>query len=68
MRIGIMLPDGGATLDAVVDSVVDVERDGFDSAWFGQVFGSDVMTVIALLFGRATRPIATPRAGLQDLR
>lgn len=55
MRIGIMLPDGGASLDTVVDSVVDVERDGFDSAWFGQVFGTDVMTVIALAGQKTSR-------------
>ena len=55
MRIGLMLPDSGASLDAVVQSVVDVEADGFDAAWFGQIFGADVMTIIALAGQKTTR-------------
>ncbi|MEX0750926.1 MAG: TIGR03564 family F420-dependent LLM class oxidoreductase, partial [Dehalococcoidia bacterium] len=55
MRIGIMLPDRAASIGAIVDSIVDVETDGFDAAWFGQVFGSDVMTVIAMAGARTSR-------------
>jgi len=55
MRIGVMLPDRAPSVDAVVDAVVDIERDGFDSAWFGQVFTWDVMTVAALAGPRTSR-------------
>jgi len=50
-----MLPDRAGSPDDIVDSVVDVERDGFDAAWFGQVFTWDVMTAIALAGPRTTR-------------
>lgn len=55
MRIGIMLADSGAGLDRMLDDAVAVEQEGFDSAWYGQVFGSDVMTVIAMAGARTSR-------------
>lgn len=55
MRIGIMLADSGAGLDRMLDDAVAVEQEGFDSAWYGQIFGSDVMTVIAMAGARTSR-------------
>ena len=39
---------GVNTVEGQVQSVVNAENDGFDSIWFGQIFGPDVLTVIAL--------------------
>lgn len=55
MRIGLMLPDSSTSLDAIVDLIVNAETDGFDSVWFGQVFGADVMTIIALAGQKTSR-------------
>jgi F420-dependent oxidoreductase-like protein len=55
MRIGLFLGDTGAP-DALVQQVVDAERDGFASAWFSQIFGCDSLTVIALA-GKQTSKI-----------
>ena len=56
MRIGIMIAEAGAKRAAdVVQQVVDVERDGFDAAWFGQVFGVDAMTIIAIAGPQTSR-------------
>jgi 5,10-methylenetetrahydromethanopterin reductase len=57
MRIGLMLGDvvGGGPLEATVQEVVEAEDDGFDNVWFGQVFGLDVMTVIAIAGQRTSR-------------
>lgn len=47
---------GGANdVEGQVQGVVDAEKDGFDSAWFGQIFGTDVMTVLALAGQRTSR-------------
>ncbi|MBF6600497.1 MAG: TIGR03564 family F420-dependent LLM class oxidoreductase [Dehalococcoidia bacterium] len=54
MRIGLVLGEG-ATIDDVVQSVVDCEQDGFDSAWFSHIFGVDALTMIALAGRRTTR-------------
>jgi F420-dependent oxidoreductase-like protein len=54
MRIGLMMPDA-LPVEAQVQQVLDCERDGFDSAWFGQVFATDAMTVIALAAERTSR-------------
>lgn len=56
MRIGLMFGDApGGTLGDTVQQIVDAERDGFDNVWFGQVFGSDVLTVIALAGEKTSR-------------
>lgn len=57
MKIGLMMGDvpGAKNASDSVDAIVAVETDGFDSAWFGQVFGSDVMTLIALAGQRTSR-------------
>jgi len=50
MRIGLMLGDivGGGSPVEQAGQAVQAERDGFDTAWFGQVMGVDAMTVIAM--------------------
>jgi F420-dependent oxidoreductase-like protein len=56
MRIGMMHGDDGSrTLEQQVQQLVDEEKEGFDSAWFGQIFGGDMMTVIALAGQRTSR-------------
>lgn len=56
MRIGLMFGDApGGTLADTVQQIVDAESDGFDNAWFGQVFGADVLTVIALAGEKTSR-------------
>jgi 5,10-methylenetetrahydromethanopterin reductase len=58
MRIGLMHGDDGSrTVSEVVSAVVADERDGFEAAWFGQVFGADSLTLLALA-GRETSRIA----------
>lgn len=55
MRIGLFMTDTGEP-DTLVDAVLEVERDGFDSVWFSQTFGNDALTLIALA-GRETERI-----------
>ncbi len=47
MRISLFLNEAG-NLEQQVQQAVDAERDGFDGVWFGQIFGADALTVIAL--------------------
>ena len=58
MRIGLMLGDiiGPSTVQDQVQQAVDAENDGFDTAWFGQLFGIDALTITALA-GAATSRI-----------
>lgn len=58
MRIGLMLGDiiGPSTVQEQVQQAVDAENDGFDTAWFGQLFGMDALTITALA-GAATSRI-----------
>ncbi len=58
MRIGIFLGlrDILPRLSDHVRRAEDAEADGFDSFWFPQVFGADVLTVIAIA-GERTRRI-----------
>jgi F420-dependent oxidoreductase-like protein len=46
---------GGGSVEPVLQQLVDAETDGFDNAWLGQVFGLDVMTVIAMAGARTSR-------------
>ena len=46
---------GRNTFERMVESVVDAEKDGFDGVWFGQVFGPDVLTVLALAGAKTSR-------------
>jgi len=56
MRIGIMMAEAGASNVAdVAQNVADLESDGFDAVWFGQIFGVDALTVIALAGQRTSR-------------
>ena len=55
MRIGLFLSESGG-LQQVVQTAVDAEKDGFDGAWYSQIFGADALTVIALA-GRETERI-----------
>ena len=58
MRIGIFMGsmDIPPTLEGQIQRVFDAEEQGFDSFWFPQVFGADVLTVIALA-GQKTQRI-----------
>ena len=57
MRIGLFLGlrDILPRLSDHLEMVEEAEADGFDSFWFPQVFGADVLTVIALAGERTTR-------------
>jgi F420-dependent oxidoreductase-like protein len=56
MRIGLMHGDDGSqTIEQQVQQIVDEERDGFDCAWWGQIFGGDAMTIIALAGQRTSK-------------
>lgn len=54
MRIGIFY-GGTNDVDGQVDAVVQAENDGFESIYFGQIFGPDVMTVLALAGQKTNR-------------
>jgi F420-dependent oxidoreductase-like protein len=54
MRIG--LSGGAATIDRMVDQVVEAERDGFTSMWFAGAIGTDPLVILPLA-GRATSTI-----------
>jgi 5,10-methylenetetrahydromethanopterin reductase len=47
----------GGTNDVAtqVQSVVRAEKDGLDGIWFGQIFGPDVLTVLALVGQKTSR-------------
>ena len=56
MRIGLMHGDAGNfTVEEQVQQVIDEEKDGFDCAWFGQIFGADSMTVMAIAGAKTSR-------------
>ncbi len=46
---------GSPTVDSHVQAAVDAENDGFDGIWYGQVFGAEVLTVIALAGQKTSR-------------
>jgi F420-dependent oxidoreductase-like protein len=46
---------GENDVDGQVRSVVEAEKDGFDGIWFGQIFGPDVLTVLALAGQKTSR-------------
>jgi F420-dependent oxidoreductase-like protein len=54
LKLGIFF-GGAQDVEGQVQAVVDAEKDGFDGIWFGQVFGPDAMTVLAIAGGRTTR-------------
>lgn len=56
MRIGLMHGDvSNFTVAEMVQQIVDEEQDGFECAWFGQIFGADSLTVIAMAGQRTSR-------------
>jgi len=47
---------GGANdVEAQVQSVINAENDGFEGIWFGQIFGPDVLTVLAIAGQKTSR-------------
>jgi F420-dependent oxidoreductase-like protein len=46
---------GAQDLAGQVRAVVDAENDGFEGIWFGQVFGPDAMTVLAVAGAKTSR-------------
>jgi F420-dependent oxidoreductase-like protein len=54
MKLGLFY-GGAPDVEGHVQGAVDAEKDGFDSIWYGQVFGPDVLTVIALAGERTSR-------------
>lgn len=47
MKLAIFF-GGVADVDGQVQAVVEAEKDAFDGIWFGQIFGPDALTVLAL--------------------
>jgi F420-dependent oxidoreductase-like protein len=56
MKLGVFF-GGAGDLDNLVQTAVKAENEGFDSMWYGQVFGPDVMTAVAIA-GQKTSRIA----------
>ena len=54
MRIAVFF-GGTNDVQGQVDAVVEAEQDGFDGIWFGQIFGPDVLTVIAMAGQKTSR-------------
>jgi len=46
---------GAQDVAGQVQAVVDAENDGFEGIWFGQVFGPDAMTVLAVAGSKTSR-------------
>jgi 5,10-methylenetetrahydromethanopterin reductase len=46
---------GPGTVSGQVQAIVDAENDGFDGIWFGQIFGPDAMTVMAVAGSKTSR-------------
>lgn len=46
---------GPGDVNGQVDAVVEAEKDGFDGIWFGQIFGPDAMTVLAMAGQKTSR-------------
>src|SRR3989442_9774968 len=47
MKLAIFF-GGSASVEGQIQAVIDAENDGFDGIWFGQIFGSDVLTIVPL--------------------
>lgn len=54
MKLGIFY-GGAQDVEGHIRGAVDSEKDGFDSIWYGQIFGPDVLTVIALAGARTSK-------------
>lgn len=65
MRIGIHSFSGGASLEEQLRVATDAEDQGFDSCWFGHIFGHDALT-LATLAGQRTERIEIGTAVAQS--
>ena len=54
MKLSIFF-GGQMGVDAHVQAAVKAEEDGFDGIWYGQIFGPDVLTCIAIAGGKTSR-------------
>src|SRR2546425_2622839 len=54
MKLAIFF-GGSASVEGQIQAIIDAENDGFDGIWFGQIFGSDVLTIIALAGQKTSR-------------
>ncbi len=54
MRIGLIL-GGNKEVQDNVRAAVEADQDGFDSIWYAQILGPDVLSVIALAGPRTTK-------------
>src|SRR5262249_20351692 len=54
MKLGIFY-GGSQDVEGHIQGAVDAENDGFDSVWYGQIFGPDVLTVISVAGARTSR-------------
>jgi F420-dependent oxidoreductase-like protein len=54
MKVGVFY-GGEQDVQRQVKAAVDAENDGFDAVWYGQVFGPDSLTVIALAGQQTSR-------------
>lgn len=54
MKLGIFY-GGAQDVESHVTGAIEAENDGLDSVWYGQIFGPDVLTVIALAGARTSR-------------
>ncbi|MEX0682828.1 MAG: LLM class F420-dependent oxidoreductase [Dehalococcoidia bacterium] len=54
MRVSIF-HGGSADVDSHVQAAVDAENDGFDGYWYPQIFGPEVLTIIALAGQKTSR-------------
>ncbi len=54
MRLGIFF-GGSNDVQGQIQKVVEAEQDGFDGFWFGQVFGPDVLAIIAMAGQKTSR-------------
>ena len=53
MRINLFRDAGN--IDQLIKDVQEAERDGFHGVWFGQIFGGDTLTAIALVGAQTER-------------
>jgi F420-dependent oxidoreductase-like protein len=54
MKLGIFY-GGAQDVEGHIQGAIDAEKDGLHSIWYGQVFGPDVLTVIALAGARTSK-------------
>jgi F420-dependent oxidoreductase-like protein len=64
MKLGLSLSDNGANLVDSLPAVLAAERNGYDSVWLGEAYGSDVVGPLGFL-AAATTSIGLGSAVLQ---